>query len=121
MKKGLQNLLDNASREIDPQRLMDYLNGRLPEREKNEVERWLLEHEELGREALEGLQQLTSTQQLQFSVTKINHQLDRYLHQKKKKTKHRFFWPDKIAWVALLLLLLLAIAALLILQRLYLS
>ena len=119
MKKGLQNLLDNASREIDPQRLMDYMNGRLAEREKNEVERWLLEHEELGREALEGLQQLTSPQQLQTSVTHINHQLEHYLLQKKKKSNRRPFVPDKSAWVAIFLLLLLAIAALLILQRLY--
>ena len=61
MNNNLLNILSNSNKDIDNQKLMDYLSGQLPEKEKQEVEQWMAEND-FSDEAMEGLQQFKQHQ-----------------------------------------------------------
>ncbi|MGZ5255901.1 MAG: hypothetical protein ACXWCT_15940, partial [Flavitalea sp.] len=61
--KDLLNILSNSNKDIDNQKLMDYLSGKLSSQEANEVEQWLNENE-FGEDALEGLQKVRSKEDI---------------------------------------------------------
>ena len=76
MKKNLLDILSNSSKEADNQKIMDYLSGKLPEWEKNEVERWLAEESDLGDDALEGIMKLEGDETVRKNVDLLNPVLD---------------------------------------------
>ncbi len=45
MNNNLLNILSNSNKDIDNQKLMDYLSGQLPDKEKKEVEQWMAEND----------------------------------------------------------------------------
>lgn len=59
MNHDLLNILSNSNKDIDNQKLMDYLAGKLSEAEKHEVERWMADND-FADEAMEGLEQFSN-------------------------------------------------------------
>ncbi|WP_315817408.1 hypothetical protein [Paraflavitalea speifideaquila] len=59
MNHDLLNILSNSNKDIDNQKLMDYLAGKLSEKDKNEVERWMADND-FANEAMEGLQDFSA-------------------------------------------------------------
>ena len=41
MSSDLLNILSNSNKDIDNQKLMDYISGKLSGKEKHEVEQWM--------------------------------------------------------------------------------
>ena len=117
MNPNLLNILSNSNKDIDNQKLMDYLSGKLPENEKNEVEQWLAEHE-FTEEALEGLQQFKQPRDLQAYVDKLHADLNRHLQQKKSRREKRKIKEAPWMYLAIFMVLLLAILAYVVLKKL---
>lgn len=111
MKENLSQILANSNKEIGNEKLMDYLNGRLSGPEQNEVEQWLSEQDDFGREALEGLKDFSSSQKLQAYTDTLNRELGHYLQQKKNRRQSSSFRDHYWTYLALILILLLTIAA----------
>lgn len=104
---SLKDIWNSSSGNNIPQeKLLAYLEGRLPDAEQHEVER-LLGEDSLENDALEGLQSLTPEDAKQ-STDKLNRTLHSYLQQRKKRRKKQIagnYW----GWIAILVILMLAV------------
>jgi hypothetical protein len=89
MSDDLLNILSNNNEDIDSQKLMDYLNDKLSEEEKHEVEKTLVDSE-LINDAVEGLEKFKDKTELSSFVDQLNQKLKKQIEKKKtKKQKSR--------------------------------
>lgn len=116
MNKDLLNILSNSNKDIDNQLLMDYLSGRLPDDQKNEVERWMADND-FSMEAMEGLTQFAPDKNLQDYVDDLNGRLNKYIQQKKDRREKRKIKENPWTYLALLLILVLCILAYVIIKK----
>lgn len=86
-------------------KLLAYLEGKLPPQEQHEVELWLAE-EGMENDAHEGLAALAATERSQ-SIGRINSKL----HKKLAKPKRRTLRTDTNIVAVIIIILLLAVAA----------
>ncbi len=117
MQDDLLNILKNNNRNIDNQKLMDYVNGRLSPEEKHEVEKWMID-EPFFSEAAEGLQAVGSEKAVTKSVEQINSQLRLYLRERKNKKRIRKLLPITFwTYVAIVVILLIAVITWVVVNR----
>lgn len=88
MDPNLLDILSNSNKDIDNQKLMDYLHGKLSAAERHEVEKTLLDSD-LETEALEGLQAMPDPTRLNDYVNDINRQLQQHLEQRNPRREKR--------------------------------
>src|SRR3954463_12975004 len=90
MNNDLLNILANSNKDIDNQKLMDYLSGKLSDQEKHEVEMWMVDND-FENEALEGLQQMSgsSNKKLEGYVDQLNKELTHYIREKKNRREKK--------------------------------
>jgi hypothetical protein len=116
MNNDLLNILSNSNKDIDNQKLMDYLSGKLSEQEKHEVEMWMVDNE-FENDAMEGLQQMAGNKKLDGYVDQLNKELTQYIKQKKerrdKKRINNSFW----VYTAVAFILIIIILAYMVLSR----
>jgi len=118
MREDLLNILSENNNEVDNQKLLDYLGGRLSDEEKHEVEKWMIDNS-FFNEAVEGLQQAGGEKKVLLSVNDINKQLARYLKQKKaRKAKKKLPVAATWTYVAIIVILLLTILIYLVVSKL---
>jgi hypothetical protein len=113
----LLNILSNSNKDIDNQKLMDYLSGKLSEQEKHEVEKWMVDND-FGNEAIEGLQHFTAKKDLQGYVDQLNKELNQYIQKKKERRDRRKIMEMPWVYVALVFILLLIIVVYFVITRL---
>lgn len=116
MNKDLLNILSNSNKDIDNQKLMDYLAGKLSETEKNEVERWMADNE-FAEEAMEGLEQFSSKKDLSGYVDQLNKELNQYIKQKKHRRERRKLQEQPWTYLAIFLVLVLVVLAYIIIKK----
>ena len=71
MADNLKDILSNLSTDIDQETLLLYLQDKLPEEKKHEVEKQLLDND-FADDALEGLKEIKDKQQISFMVEMLN-------------------------------------------------
>lgn len=118
MNKDLLNILSNSNKDIDNQKLMDYLAGKLPDAEKNEVERWMAEQPEFGEDALEGLSAFSKDADLHLYVDHLNKDLNKLLKDKKARREKRKLKDQPWVYITLITILILAVAAFYVVRKL---
>jgi hypothetical protein len=96
---------------------MDYLSGKLSEKDKHEVEVWMSENE-FVEEAVEGLQNFPSVQQVSHDVKLLNKDLQKLLKQKKHRKIRRTIFDNQWTLFTLVTLLILIVIAYLIIHNL---
>lgn len=116
MTNDLLNILSNSNKDIDNQKLMDYISGKLSGNEKHEVEKWMLDNN-FENEALEGLQIVKDKKNLEAYVSQLNKELNLYLQQKKHRRDRRKIKEIRWAYLAIVLVLILLIITYLVLQH----
>jgi anti-sigma factor RsiW len=104
MDEDLLNILSESNKDIDNQKLMDYLSGKLSADQKHEVEKWMVDHP-FFNEAVEGLQQAGDTHRVSASVEEINRQLRKYLQKRKVKRESKLLGVNQWTYLAVLLIL----------------
>jgi hypothetical protein len=117
MNKDLLNILTNSNKDIDNQRLMDYLAGKLTEQENNEIEQLLAENEFMN-DAAEGLAAVKNKPQLNSLVEQLNADLRKKLDHKKQRKEKRRLKEYPVVYIAIIVVLLLIILAWWVLQKL---
>jgi anti-sigma factor RsiW len=117
MNPDLLNILSNSNKDIDNQKLMDYLSGKLSEKEKHEVEKWMSDND-FSTEALEGLEQFKDRSDLQNYVDQLNKDLNSYLRVKKQRREKRKIQDAPWVYYTIFILLLLMIIAYLVIKKL---
>ena len=118
MDNNILNILSGGSEEIDSQKLMDYLNGKLNETEKHEVEKYLIDNE-FARDAMEGLQEVRNKQKLPAYVEQLNKDLQKHIEKRKASREKRRLKEFPWIYFALILILLLCIVAYVVMKKFY--
>ena len=84
MKDNLKDILSSLSTEVDQETLLLYLQGKLSEEKKHEVEKKIMNNE-FADDAMEGLQQFKNKYDLSVLVEQLNRDLHNKLEKKKKR------------------------------------
>jgi anti-sigma factor RsiW len=116
MNKDWLNILSGNDKDIDNQRLMDYLSGKLTEEARHEVEKTMADSEFLN-DAVEGLQQLAGKKDIQATVDELNAAMRRSLAKKKERRLRRRLREDPWTYLAIILVIGLCILAFVIIRR----
>ena len=116
MNNDLLNILSNSNKDIDNQKLMDYLSGKLSEQEKHEVETWMADNE-FANEAMEGLEQMACKKNIEGYVDQLNKELHDYIQQKKERRKKLTINNSLWVYVTIVFILLIIILAWLVINR----
>ena len=108
----LLNILSNSNKDIDNQKLMDYLSGKLSEKERHEVEK-LMADNQMMNDAVEGLQQFKDQKKLDAYVDQLQKQLNTYIQKKKERRKAKWFGTQYDVWIfiSIIVVLLLMLIA----------
>lgn len=117
MNKDLLNILSNSNKDIDNQKLMDYLGGKLSEQEKHEVEEWM-SASDFSDEALEGLQEFGNKHELQQYVDGLNKDLSKYIQKKKDRRNKKRLNESPWTYIAIVVLISLCIIAYVVIKKL---
>ncbi|RYY21397.1 MAG: hypothetical protein EOO04_18295 [Chitinophagaceae bacterium] len=117
MSNDLLNILSNSNKDIDNQKLMDYLSGRLPEHERHEVETWMNENDFVN-EAVEGLQKFDGKKDLQLYVDQLNKELNQYIEKKKTRREKKKLKENPWMYLTVFLILVLVVIAYIIIHQL---
>ena len=107
MHEDLLNILSGSNKDIDNQKLMDYISGKLSAEQKHEVEKWMADNP-FASEAMEGLQQ-AGVENSSLAVEQLNKQLKAHLQQRKRKRVKNKIHSNTWTYVAILLVLMLAV------------
>ena len=116
----LINILSNSNKDIDNQKLMDYLSGKLSGDEKHELEKQMADSE-LVNDAVEGLEQFKDTQRINAIVAQVNTGLHSQLEKKKIYRRRRTVNSQQWFYLALILILSLAIICFVIIKAFHVS
>ena len=117
MNNDLLNILSNSNKDIDNQKLMDYLSGKLSEPEKHEVEAWMNENDFVN-EAVEGLQKFDGKKNLQLYVDQLNKDLNQYIEKKKTRRERKKLKENPWMYLTIFLILLIVVVGYLIIHQL---
>jgi len=113
---NLKDILSNLSPEVDQETLMLYLQGKLSEQQKHEVEKKLLK-DEFNEEAMEGLEEFKDKEQLQYMVEMLNRDLKKKTEKKKKRREKMQIKGQPWLYMSILILILLIVICYLVIQK----
>jgi anti-sigma factor RsiW len=108
MNNDLLNILSNSNKDIDNQQLMDYLSGKLSEKERHEVEQAMAGNDFMN-DAVEGLQDFDKKKDILEYVVQLNAALQKNLQNKKRRREKRRLKEYPLTYLAILLILALCI------------
>jgi len=117
MADNLKDILSNLSTEVDQETLLLYLQGKLSEEKKHEVEKQLLK-DDFNEEALEGLEAFKDKEQLSYMVEALNRDLKKKTQKKKKRREKLNIKDQPWIYAAILILLLLIAISYIVITRL---
>jgi len=113
MSNDLLNILSH-SKDIDQQKLLDYLDGKLSPQERHDIEKLLIDSD-FESDAAEGLSQVQDKSKLPAVMNELNRKLVKKLSRRRKKLLKQT--PDLIIPVGATVIILLLIFMLYIFLR----
>ncbi len=106
MNDDLLNILSNSNKDIDNQKLMDYLSDKLSAGEKHSLEEAMIDSEMIN-DAMEGLDGFKNKKEVLALVEQLNTNLKNQLEKKKSKKLKRKI--KDLPWLYLSIILILVI------------
>jgi len=106
MDDELLNILSNSNKDIDNQKLMDYLSDKLSQQEKHEFEKNIAGSEMLN-DVVEGLEEFKNKKDVSALVEQLNANLKKQLKKKKEKKLKREI--KNLNWIYFSIILILII------------
>lgn len=116
MSDGLKDILSNLNKDIEQEKLIQYLNQHMTEQEKHAFESQMND-DEFMNDAVEGLQILENKNEIPLLVNQLNAGLKKQLHKKKKRSGIKDAGQQTWIYFSIILILLLIIAAFLIIRK----
>ena len=116
MNSDLINILSQSNKDIDNQKLMDYLSGKLSGQEMHEVEK-MISGNPFMNDALEGLENISDKKKLQAYVDQLNKALHQQLESRKINRERKKIKESPWIYFAIILVLLICIVAFLIIRQ----
>ena len=116
MSSNYKDILSNLSTDVDQETLLLYLQNKLPEDKKHEVEKQLLQNE-FNEDAADGLQEFKDKEQLLFMVEMLNRDLKKKTEKKKQQKEKMKIKDQPWLYISILLLMLLIVLAFIVIQK----
>ena len=118
MSIDLLKILSESNKDIDNQKLMDYISGQLSARDLHEVEKSMASSNFVN-DAVEGLMEVKNNKNISILVDQLNSDLGKKLLQKKKLKQKRMIREYPWIYFSIILILLLSIISWYILTRIH--
>jgi type II secretory pathway component PulF len=119
MSDELFDILSNSNKDIDNQKLMDYIHGRLSREDHHDMEKMLADNEFMN-DAVEGLRHIKDSGKLQTYIEQLNKVLHKQIQEKKnRRNKHKIKDYPWIYFAIVLVLVFCVIAFIVIRQYLH--
>lgn len=116
MTDKLKDILSHLSTEIDQEILLKYLEGKLSDEQKHELEKKMLASD-FTNDAMEGLQEIRNKARILSLVNKLNRDLHKKLEKKKKRRERLRFKDQPWLYIAIVIILLLIVLSYVVIQR----
>jgi hypothetical protein len=116
MRENLKDILSHLTTDIDQETLLLYLQDKLPEEKKHEVEKKLVDSEFAG-DALEGLQEFRDKKQISYMVEMLNRDLKKKTAIKKQRRQKLVLKDQSWLYVAIVIVILLIVISYMIIHR----
>jgi hypothetical protein len=117
MPQNLKDILSNLSTDIDQETLLLYLQDKLSDEQKHEVEAKLI-NDDFESDAVEGLDAIKDKEQIQYMVEMLNRDLKKKT-EKKKKLKEKMKLKDQPwLYISILIIILLIVLSYIVIHRL---
>jgi hypothetical protein len=116
MNKDLKDILSNLNPGIDQETLLLYLQGKLSEQQKHEVEKQMMDNE-FESDAFEGLQSFKDKKDINQLVAQLNRDLKRRTEKKKRARQKMQIHIQPWIIVAIVLVLFLAVIAFVVIRQ----
>ena len=116
MSDNLKDILSNLNKEIEQDKLLDYLNKNLSADEAHEVEKQMADDPFMD-DAVEGLSEFENKNNLSAYVQLLNLDLQKQLDKKKKRKEKRKLKDKPWVYFAIILLLVLIVVCFIIMKK----
>ncbi|MEI2738481.1 MAG: hypothetical protein V9F01_06835 [Chitinophagaceae bacterium] len=117
MSENYKDILSNLSNEVDQETLLLYLQGKLSEEKKHEVEKQLMQNE-FDEDAIDGLQEFKDKEQLQYMVEMLNRDLKKKTAKKKQRREKMKIKDQPWLYISILILILLIVLCYIVITKL---
>jgi len=117
MSENYKDILSNLSTDVDQETLLLYLQDKLSEEKKHEVEKQLLQNE-FDEDAVDGLQEIKDKEQLLYMVEMLNRDLKKKTEKKKKQREKMKIKDQPWLYISVLILILLIVLCYIVIRRL---
>ena len=117
MSDDLKDILNNSNKDIDNQKLMDYLSKQLSNQDSHELEKMMAD-DEFMNDAVEGLAEFDNVKKLPLSVEQLNRNLQKQLNKKTTRKEKRKIKDNPWLYFTIIFLLLLVVVCF-VLVRMY--
>ncbi len=116
MSGNYKDILSNLSTEVDQETLLLYLQGKLSEEKKHEVEKQLLQSD-FDEDAVDGLQEFKDKEHLQYMVEMLNRDLKKKTAKKKTRREKMKIKDQPWLYISILILLLLLVLSYIVISK----
>ncbi len=108
MNDKLKDILSTLNKEIEQEKLLDYLNKQLPTADAHDVEKQMAD-DPFVNDAVEGLSSFNDKKSVANYVEQLNYDLQKKLQKKKARKLKRTLKDDPWVYFTIILLLLLCV------------
>lgn len=116
MSDDLKDILGNLNKDIEQEKLLDYLNKKLSAAEAHEVEKQMAD-DEFMNDAVEGLEHFKNKNDLLLLVDQLNSDLKKQTLKKKLKKDKRKLKEQPLLYFTIALIILLAIISYVVIKK----
>jgi len=112
----LKDILSNLNRDIEQEKLLDYLNKKLSASEAHELEKQMAD-DEFVNDAVEGLEEFKNKKDLSLYVQQLNNDLKKQLDKKKQRKEKRKLKEQPLLYFSIVLLLVLIVVCFVLVRK----
>ena len=116
MSDELKDILSNLNKDIEQEKLLDYLNKKLSAGEAHELEKQMAD-DEFMNDAVEGLEEIKNKKDLSLYVEQLNQELKKQLDKKKKRREKRKLKDGPWTYFAIVWLLVLIVVSFILVRK----
>jgi hypothetical protein len=116
MRDDLLHILSNSNKDVDNQKLMDYLSNKLSAEEKHEFEKMLVDSD-LASDAIEGLNECKNKKDPVAFAEQLNRNLQKQLQKKKLVREKRRFKDGYWIYFTIVLIIVILLIAFFIISK----
>ncbi len=116
MSIDILKILSDSNKDIDNQKLMDYVSGQLSAQDLHEVEKSMASSNFVN-DAVEGLMEVKNNRHISALVEQLNTDLNKKLREKKKHKEKRKLREYPWIYVSIAIILLLAVISWFVLSK----